>query len=32
MNSYLVNEISDHRNAYLVIENEKIEEEGLQRK
>lgn len=29
INSDLVNEISDHRNAYLVIENAKIEEEDL---
>ena len=29
LNSDLVNEIADHRNAYLVIENAKIEEEDL---
>lgn len=29
LNSDLVNEISDHRNAYLIIENAKIEEEDL---
>lgn len=29
LNSDLVNEISDHRNAYLIIENTKIEEEDL---
>src|SRR5665647_490349 len=29
LNSDLVNEIADHRNAYLVIENSKIEEEDL---
>ncbi len=29
INSDLVNEIADHRNAYLVIENAKIEEEDL---
>ena len=29
LNSDLVNEISDHRNAYLNIENAKIEEEDL---
>lgn len=29
INSDLVNEIADHRNAYLVIENAKLEEEDL---
>ena len=29
INSDLVNEIADHRNAYLVLENAKIEEEDL---
>lgn len=29
LNSDLVNEIADHRNAYLVIENARIEEEDL---
>ncbi len=29
LNSDLVNEIADHRNAYLIIENAKIEEEDL---
>jgi len=29
INSDLINEIADHRNAYLVIENAKIEEEDL---
>lgn len=29
LNSDLVNEIADHRNAYLVIENAKLEEEDL---
>jgi len=29
LNCDLVNEIADHRNAYLVIENAKIEEEDL---
>lgn len=29
LNSDLVNEIADHRNAYLVIENAKLEEEYL---
>ncbi|MHB0860451.1 phage portal protein [Paenibacillus sp. SEL3] len=29
MNSDLVNEIADHRNAYLVIENAKLEAEDL---
>lgn len=29
LNSDLVNEISDHRNAYQIIENAKIEEEDL---
>lgn len=29
VNSDLVNEICDHRNAYLIIENAKIEEEDL---
>lgn len=29
INSDLVNEIADHRNAYLVIENAKIEEDDL---
>ena len=29
LNSDLVNEIADHRNAHLVIENAKIEEEDL---
>ena len=29
LNSDLVNEIADHRNAYLIIENSKIEEEDL---
>ncbi|NCC01910.1 MAG: phage portal protein [Clostridia bacterium] len=29
LNSDLVNEISDHRNAYLIIENAKIEEDDL---
>jgi SPP1 family phage portal protein len=29
INSDLVNEIADHRNAYLIIENAKIEEEDL---
>lgn len=29
LNSDLVNEISDHRNAYLIIENAKLEEEDL---
>ena len=31
LNPDLVNEIADHRNAYLVIENAKIEEEDLLR-
>ena len=29
LNSDLVNEIADHRNAYLIIENAKIEEDDL---
>lgn len=29
LNSDLVNEIADHRNAYLIIENAKIEKEDL---
>jgi len=29
LNSDLVNEIADHRNSYLVIENAKLEEEDL---
>ena len=29
LNSDLVNEIADHRNAYLVIENAKLEEDDL---
>lgn len=29
INSDLVNEIADHRNAYLIIENAKIEEDDL---
>ena len=29
LNSDLVNEIADHRNAYLVVENAKLEEEDL---
>lgn len=29
INSDLVNEIADHRNAYLIIENAKLEEEDL---
>lgn len=29
LNSDLVNEIADHRNAYLIIENAKLEEEDL---
>ena len=29
LNSDLVNEISDHRNAYLIIENSKLEEADL---
>ncbi len=29
LNSDLVNEIADHRNAYLIIENSKLEEEDL---
>ncbi len=31
INSDLVNEIADHRNAYLVIENAKLEEEDLKK-
>ncbi|MDD4564242.1 MAG: phage portal protein [Eubacteriales bacterium] len=29
LNSDLVNEIADHRNAYLIIENSKLEEDDL---
>lgn len=31
INSDLVNEIADHRNAYLVIENAKLEDEDLKK-